>query len=215
VSKLSPVVLLSLSLIAPVASAGDLIQPQPWSDETLRTYLPESEEPQVEVRFDADFTGDGLRDTAFVLRGNERRILKVLVGYNSEVDVDYDIVGEMQMDVSPLGSASLSTKKGVLIVEDLAGGTTAIQSLYRFRYDPKAKRMRLIGDDVTLYSRTNAHDSTAISTNRLTGMQLVTRSVLGEDGTYTDQPAQQRKVPTRPVWMEDAPAPEETLGFGE
>lgn len=215
-SRVSPLLFLSAALaVTGSMSAAERIQPALMEDDTLASFLRDEPAAQVEVRLDADFTGDGLRDAAFVLRGEERRLLKVMVGYATDVDVDYDPAGEMAMDVSPLGSASLSVKKGVLVVEDLTGGTTAIQSLYRFRYDPKAKRMRLIGDDVTLYSRTNAHDSTAISTNRLTGLQLVTRSVVGDDGTYTDQPAQQRKVSTRPIWMEDAPAPEDTLGFGE
>jgi hypothetical protein len=120
----------------------------------------------------------------------------------------------MRMGDAPLGDASLSMKKGVLLVEDLDGGTSAIQSLYRFRFDRKENRMRLIGDDVSLYSRTNAHDSTSISTNRLTGLQIVKRSVVGEDG-YTDQPEQNKKVSAAPVWMEDAPLPAKTLGWGE
>jgi hypothetical protein len=142
---------LSLSILLAAATpslAGDRPQPALLEEETLRSYLPDAEEAQVEVRLDVDFTGDGLRDSAFVLRGNERRILKVMIGYATEVDVDYDPAGEMAMDPAPLGSASLSAKKGVLVVEDLAGGTSAIQSLHRFRYDPKQRRMRLIGEDV-------------------------------------------------------------------
>lgn len=197
------------------ASAAERVQPALMDEDTLKAFLHDDSSAQVETRLDVDFTGDGLRDAAFVVRGEEKRLLKVMVAYETDVDVGYDPAGEMSLDISPLGGASLSVKKGVLIVEDLGGGTTAIQSLYRFRYDPKARRMRLIGDDVTLYSRTNAHDSTAISTNRLTGLQVLTRSVVGEDGTYTEQPPQHRKVATRPIWMEDAPSPDETLGFGE
>lgn len=206
---------LLISLAAGAAAGGERVQPAPMSEETLLWQIqPQDASARVETRLDADFTGDGLHDVAFVVRGDERRLLKVMVGYATDVDVGYDPVGEMQMDISPLGDASLSVKKGVLIVEDLTGGTTAIQSLYRFRYDPVAKKMRLICDDVTLYSRTTQHDSTAISTNRLTGLQLVTRSVLGKDGAYTDQPAQKRQVPTKPIYMDNAPAPEDTLGFG-
>lgn len=212
--RLSSLALL-LCLTAGTASSGERVQPAHMSDDTLLWQIqPQDASARVETRIDADFTGDGLHDVAFVVRGDERRLLKVMVGYATNVDVGYDPVGEMQMDMSPLGDASLSVKKGVLIVEDLTGGTTAIQSLYRLRYDPAAKKMRLIGDDVTLYSRTNQHDSTAISTNRLTGLQLVTRSVLGKDGTYTDKPPQKRKVPTKPIYMDNAPAPEDTLGFG-
>lgn len=207
-----PLAGLCLLVAAGSACAAGRMQPPRLSDEALASYMPDG--ARLETRLDADVTGDGLRDVVFVARNDDVRTLKVMAAYSVETDMGYDPVGELKMDISPLGDASLSEKKGVLIVEDLTGGTTAIQSLYRFRFDPVPKRMRLIGDDVTLYSRTNQHDSTEISTNRLTGLQLVTRSVLGKDGTYTDQPAQKRKVPTKPLYMEQAPAPEDTLGFG-
>ena len=194
------------------AAAQQLRHPPKMEGEVLATYMPDG--GTLEVRLDEDVTGDGVRDLVFVARNDEVRVLKVMAGYVGEVDVGHDPIGEMRMGDAPLGSASLSVKKGVLIVEDLDGGTSAIQSLYRFRYDRKEHRMRLIGDDVSLYSRTNAHDSTSISTNRLTGVQVVTRSVVGEDG-YTDQPPQKKKVGTAPIWMEDAPLPEKTLGWGE
>ena len=180
--------------------------------EQLAPYLPDG--AQIETRLDADFTGDGLRDLAVVAANDDVRVLKVMIGYADDTSMGFDPVGEMKMGGSPLGTASLTVKKGVLLVEDLDGGTTAIQSLYRFRFDPKQTKMRLIGDDVTLYSRTNAHDSTSISTNRLTGAQVVKRRVVGEAG-YTDQPEQKKKVGTAPIWMEDAPLPEDTLDFGD
>lgn len=207
---------LSLPVLLAVAvssQAGERPQPALLEEETLRSYLPDAEDAQVEVRLDVDFTGDGLRDSAFVLRGSERRILKVMVGYATDVDVDYDPAGEMAMDPAPLGSAVLSAKKGVLVVEDLAGGTSAIQSLHRFRYDPKQRRMRLIGEDLGYYSRTNQHDSVSISTNRLTGARVTTVSKI-EGDVYVDQPPKNSRVPTTPIWMEDTPDPAETLGLG-
>jgi hypothetical protein len=204
---------LSLSLLAILPSqAADRIQPSMLENSELTGWMPDG--AQVETRLDADVTGDGLRDLVFVARNDEMRVLKVLVAYANEFDMGFDPLGEMRMGDSPLGDATLSVKKGVLIVEDLDGGTTAIQSLYRFRFDGKARRVRLIGDDVSLYSRTNAHDTTSISTNRLTGVQIVKRSVVGEDG-YTDQPEQKKTVPTRPIYMEDAPSPADTLGWGD
>lgn len=193
-------------------TAADRIQPARMEAGDLVSYMPDG--ATIETRLDQDVTGDGLRDLVFVARNDETRVLKVMVAYTDEFDMGYAPVGEMRMGDAPLGSASLSVKKGVLLVEDLDGGTTAIQSLYRFRFDPGNRRMRLIGDDVSLYSRTNAHDSTSISTNRLTGVQIVTRSVVGEDG-YTDQPERKQRVSTAPVWMEDAPLPTKTLDRGE
>jgi hypothetical protein len=213
-SRLLPCLLSFVSLAAAVAPcvAADRVPPARMETEHLVGYMPEG--AQIETRLDEDVTGDGMRDVVFVARNDEARVLKVIAAYAGEFDNGYEPIGEMGMGDAPLGAASLGVKKGVLIVEDLDGGTTAIQSLYRFRFDRKENRMRLIGDDVSLYSRTNAHDSTSISTNRLTGLQIVKRSVVGEDG-YTDQPEQKKKVSAAPVWMEDAPLPAKTLGWGE
>lgn len=213
-TRLLPCLLSFVSLVGSVApcAAADRIQPVRMEAEDLVSYLPEG--AVIETRLDEDVTGDGLRDLVFVARNDELRVLKVMAAHADEFNMGYEPIGEMRMGDAPLGSASLSMKKGVLIVEDLDGGTGAIQSLYRFRFDRKANRMRLIGDDVSLYSRTNAHDSTSISTNRLTGLQIVKRSVVGEDG-YTDQPEQKTQVSTAPVWMEDAPLPAKTLGVDE
>ncbi len=197
---------------AHAAVSADRPQHPPMTAEQLAPYLPDG--ATIETRLDADLTGDGLADLAVVASNDDVRVLKIMIAYAGEFDMGFDPVGEMKMGVGPLGAASLSVKKGVLLVEDIEGGTTAIQSLYRFRFDPKETKMRLIGDDVTLYSRTNAHDSTSISTNRLTGAQVLKRSVVNEDG-YTDQPEQKKKVGTAPIWMDDAPLPEDTLGFGE
>jgi hypothetical protein len=204
---------LSLCAIATVAFAEERIPPPQMSVEEIANYIPDG--ARIETRLDADVTGDGMPDAIFVAANDEHRVLKIVAAYVDEFDNGHEPVGEVAMDIDPLGAVSLSVKKGVLLVEDLTGGTTAIQSLYRYRFDPKARRMRLIGDDVKLYSRTNAHDSTAISTNRLNGVQIVKRSVVGDDGGYTDQPEQKKKVGTTPIWMEDAPLPQDTLDFGD
>ena len=107
----------------------------------------------------------------------------------------------------------------MLVIEDLSGGTSAIQSTYRYRYDQATDRMRLIGDDVSLYSRTWQHGTTTISTNRLTGKRITTINDLvgepGEDATLGPDKATTTKVPTEPhLYLEDAPPPDVTLGWG-
>jgi hypothetical protein len=209
----------AMLLVVPTASAGDLSGPdepyvlQPMTDEML--LMRHDGDLALETRLDADFNGDGLVDTAYVVRvPDEWRRLVVMIGYAEEVDMGHSPAGEAEMDPYPLGSAALSVKKGVLVVEDLAGGTSAISSTYRYRYDPKARRMRLIGDDVTYYSRTNNHDSIEISTNRLTGLQLRRVNKLTEDA-YVPQPEVRGKVPTTPIYMEDAPDANVTVGLEE
>lgn len=204
ISALSFVALAASPALPPVGAAE------------LALYLPDG--ATVERRIDADVTGDGIRDTVAIGRTDEDRRLVVLAGYVEEVDMGYRPIGELKMDPAPLGTAGLSVKAGVLIVEDLTGGTTAISSLYRFRFDPAAQKMRLIGDDVELYSRTYAHGGVKISTNRLTGQRITTRKTLagrGANARYVAAKPVTSYVPRSPVYMEDAPDPAETLGWGD
>lgn len=169
---------------------------------------------EIEVRLDGDFTGDGLEDVAFIAASEEKRVLIVMAGYVDQFDVGHEPIGQVELETFPLGAASLSFKKGVLIVEDLTGGTTAINALYRYRFDKTKKRMQLIGDDVTQYSRTNQHDSFKVSTNRLTGTSISQLSKLKDDG-YEDQPQVVKKVSTKAIYMEDTPNPCIALGCME
>lgn len=170
---------------------------------------------ELEKRLDADLNADGLTDIAFVARNDESRVLGVLFGFMEEMDMGHSPAGKTALSVDALGPVSLSAPKGVLVVEDLAGGTTAISSTYRYRYEAKTKRMRLIGDDVKLYSRTNAHGWQEISTNRLTGLQIRSSADLDDAGEYVEKPETRGKVPTAPLYMENAPAPEATLGWDQ
>lgn len=170
---------------------------------------------ELEKRLDADLNGDGLTDIAFVARNDESRVLGVLLGFVEEMDMGHSPAGKAALAPDPLGLVSLSAPKGVLVVEDLTGGTTAISSTYRYRYEAKSKRMRLIGDDVKLYSRSNAHGWQEISTNRLTGLQIRRSADLDDAGEYVDKPETRRKVPTTPLYIEDAPSPETTLGWDQ
>jgi len=75
--------------------------------------------------------------------------------------------------------------------------------------------MRLIGDDVHYYSRTNAHDSVRISTNRLTGLRIRSVDRLTDAGDYAPEPEVRERVDTYPIFMGTAPDPAVTLGLGE
>lgn len=205
-----------LALILAASAAPARPPAQPTESGELRGRLPAG--ATIEVQLDADITGDGLRDIVAVGRVEDERKLVVLIAYSTDTDMGFRPVGEMAMDISPLGSAELNLKAGVLIVEDLTGGTTAISSLYRFRYDKPTDRMRLIGADVTLYSRTYTHGGVAISINRLTGVQVTTRSELrGKGGNVrlVDSKPVTKRISRKPVYMEEAPDPAATLGWGD
>lgn len=199
---------LIFSQIALAGAPAKLQIPRP-DEAQLLTYSPDN--TTIETRLDADITGDGLNDVVFVATSEEARVLIVMAGYANETDMGHEPIGQAALETFPLGPASLSVKKGVLIVEDLTGGTTAISALYRYRFDQAEHRMRLIGDDVSQYSRTNQHDSFEVSTNRLTGISISKVSKLKDDG-YEDQPAVTKKLSTKPIYMEDTPNPCIALG---
>ena len=76
----------------------------------------------LESRLDADIDGDGIADVAFVGGVDDTRWLVVGIGRKSGGFEPASI--DRRLD-HPLGPASLSVKKNVLLVEDLTGGTSA------------------------------------------------------------------------------------------
>jgi hypothetical protein len=171
----------------------------------------------IEVRVDGDLNGDGETDTAFIERGDDVRKLHVLIAYRSDVDLGHDpLDDELQLDSAPLGPAELTIKNGILVVHDLTGGTSATDAIYRFRYDPKVKKMRLIGLDATDYSRTFQTDSYAISWNLLTGDFITRYSKLKPasakgDQAYENAVERRSKKPSKPLYLGTTPDPSSTI----
>jgi hypothetical protein len=165
----------------------------------------------VETQLTADFNKDGRDDVAAVVKGEDERYLVVALGEGKGLHR----IGLGELQPYALGDAALSAPKGVLVVEDLTGGTTAVSSLYRYRYEAATDRMQLIGDDVELYSRTNEHDSIEISTNRLTGDRVTTVNKLTDAGDYRPMKPKRSKVKVEKLYIETAPDPETTVGFGD
>lgn len=202
----------ALLLIAGAAGADDRVPPV-MTDETLQLSLPDG--ARVEARLDADINGDGLTDVVVVARNDTDRVLKAFAAYSSETDNGFDPVGEMRMAYAPLAKTTLRLLHGVVIVTDTDAAATSIDATYRFRFERQPDaigqgRMRLIGDDVHVHSRTGAHGSTAVSTNRLTGERIVRVSTPGPSGDVK-QPPKTSKVAAKPLYMEDAPTPGQTL----
>jgi len=166
----------------------------------------------IETRLDADIDGDGIADVAFVGGVEDSRWLEVEIGRQNG---SFEAASIYRGLDHPLGPGSLSVKKNVLLVDDLTGGTTATATTYRYRWDPAAKRMRLIGLDAERYSRTNSHDSLKISWNLLTGAHEMVRGILNEDPksdaayNYTRPERTVRKA--QPVYMEDTPNPDDLI----
>jgi hypothetical protein len=166
---------------------------------------------RMETQLEADFDADGKNDIAMVVRNDDERWLLVALGEGKGLHR----IGLGELDPYPLGDASLEAKKGVLLITDLTGGTTAIQSTYRYRYEAATGRMQLIGDDAELYSRTNQHGGIKVSTNRLTGARLTQTSELDDKGEYRFSKEKRTVVPKDKLYLETAPSPEDTVELGE
>ncbi|WP_285712398.1 hypothetical protein [Erythrobacter oryzae] len=204
--KASP--FLALALIAAPAAAQ--VGPQPMFDAG----------EELEVELHADFNGDGHADVAYIVRGDDKRELRVATTFITEVEIGENPPQVLALDPYPLADARLSetdsAKGKVLVLEDLTGGTTAVSSTHRFRWDARLEAMRLIGLDATLYSRTYAHDGKEASWNLLTG-DLVTRTLRLNKGpgdqAYDTVGETKRKKPSPPLRLENSPSGDDLLGW--
>ena len=124
--------------------------------------------------------------------------------------------GNFRLEPDPLGPAGLTIGNGVLTVRDLTGGTTALSATYRYRAvrTKERQRMRLIGPDATVYSRTYAHDGNEMSWNVATGDTITTLLKItgtGDDRSYDKLYTRKFRRPVRTIYMEDTPGAEEEL----
>jgi len=210
----------SLGLIAALLVPGAVLAAQertpmpPITDQFLLDQLELGEE--IEGRVDGDLNGDGDTDTAFVVASPDARHLYVVLSYTGEVDIGHEPGGDFKLEPDPLGPAGLTINRGVLTIRDLTGGTTALSATYRYRAvkTKERQRMRLIGLDATVYSRTYAHDGNEMSWNALTGDTITTLLKItgtGENRGYDKLYTRKFKRPVRTIYMEDTPEAEEEL----
>ena len=194
-----------LCAVAPIAAVAGPPVPRPQLAAGER----------VEVQLSADFDADRAPDLAYIARSNEHRELRVVLANRLASPQ------RLPLDPYPLGDGTLAVNRTVLVMEDLTGGTTAVSSLRRFRYDPGLRAMRVIGIDATLYSRTYAHDGVETSWNLLTG-QVITRQLRLHRGTAGrdesdaayDKTAERRTRRLSPALrLEQSPDPDDVLGW--
>lgn len=204
--------LVALLLASGAAQAMQRPEVPVMSNDEISATLGAGEE--VENRVDGDLNGDGDIDTAWIVRGEDKRFLHVQFAARGEFDMYHEPAGSTELDPFPLGPAEMTIAKGVLVVKDLTGGTTAVSATYRFRGEKAKPKMRLIGLDATLYSRTYAHDGAEMSWNLLTGDVIATKMKLvgsGENANYDKSAVKRFKRPVKIAYMEDTPSAEETL----
>jgi hypothetical protein len=165
---------------------------------------------EIETRVSGDFNGDGIEDTAYVAHNEDSRALTVLVSVKHELDFEYR-PEVLDLDLTEFTPAKLSLEGDVLEFEDLTGGTTAVSSTRRFRYDGRGEQMRLIGLDAMVYSRTFAHDGFEASWNLLNGdatTRELRRNAGGGEAAYDPGRERSFKRRTRALWLSGAPDPE-------
>lgn len=185
------------------------------TDQGIARFLPEG--MQLQARLDADLTGDGRDDLALLAGNDDARALVVLARLAAPGgDEEFEPIDQLTLEVTPLGPGHLSMRKGVLILEDLVGGTTATAATYRYRFDPDEDRMRLIGLDAERYSRTNSHGGTRLSWNLLNGAQVLQQSqpVEGgadDDGAYRYSQPQRTVQKVVKVFMDQTPNPDDLI----
>lgn len=168
---------------------------------------------EIETRVNGDLNGDGIEDAAYVAHNDDSRALTVVLSAKDEFSIDYR-TEVLALEPTSLGSGTLTLEGSVLKFEDMTGGTTAVSSTRRFRYDGRGGRMRLIGLDATVYSRTYAHDGFETSWNLLNG-DATTRELKlntgGGDAAYNPGPQRSFKRRIRAQWLADSPDPEVVL----
>jgi len=168
---------------------------------------------ELEARVSGDLNGDGLEDAAYVAHNEDSRALTVLLSVKDEFSFDYR-TEVLVLEPSEFAPGSLTLDGNVLKFEDMTGGTTAISSTRRFRYDGRGGHMRLIGLDATLYSRTFAHDGFETSWNLLNGDATTRELRLNEgsgDAAYNPGRERSFKRRVRAQWLADAPDPETVI----
>jgi hypothetical protein len=164
---------------------------------------------EIETQVSGDLNGDGLEDAAYVAHNEDSRALTVLLSVKDEFSFDYR-TEVLILDLTEFTPATLSLDGSVLSFEDMVGGTTAVSSTRRFRYDGRGEQMRLIGLDATVYSRTYAHDGFETSWNLLNG-DATTRELKLNEGASDEAylPGRERsfKRRIRAQWLSDSPDP--------
>lgn len=167
----------------------------------------------VESRVAGDLNGDGIEDHVYVAHNEGSRALTVLLSVEHEVDFEYR-PEVLALEPTQFAPGTLSLDGDVLKFEDMTGGTTAISSTRRFRYDGRGEQMRLIGLDATVYSRTFAHDGFETSWNLLNGdatTRELKRNAGGGDAAYNPGRERSFKRRVRAQWLSAAPDPEIVL----
>jgi hypothetical protein len=172
----------------------------------------------VEEELPGDLNDDGIPDAVLMLAqeghadptDQASRVLLVLAG---RPDGSFEQIGKSEKLLLCVqcfgaigGGPELSIARRVLIVDQLVGSRDTVEGVWRFRFDPGSKRMRLIGLDVKRADRATGV-STSQSTNHLTGKRI-TESLRYDKAKDKDVVVSKKTstVATTPIFLEDVDA---------
>ncbi len=133
----------------------------------------------VEHMQQGDLSGKGQNDLVLVLGDRKNNIdsSSTILVLMRKSDGSLEQVGSNDAllvlegrDWGMQGGWKISINKGVLIVDLLVGSRDGAQGVWRFRFDPKQRRMRLIGFDLDTFDKLEG--GTRESTNYLTGKRI-------------------------------------------
>jgi hypothetical protein len=172
----------------------------------------------VEQELQGDLNGDGIADAVLMLveeghagpTDETERSLVVLAGQRDGSFVEIGTSRKLLLCVQCFGAMGgkprLSIQRNVLVVEQEAGSRETTSGLWRLRFDPASKRMRLIGLDVRKADRATGV-STSESTNYLNGKRI-TESLRYDEAKKKDVVVGKKtsSVATAPIFLEDVDA---------
>lgn len=133
----------------------------------------------IEDKKQGDLTGDGVDDLVLVLGDRKDNIdssstLLVLMrksdGSFARIGSNDALLSLEGRDWGASGSWEILIRKGVLIADLRVGSRGGARGIWRFRFDPKERRMRLIGFDLDVFDIFEG--GTRESTNYLTGKRI-------------------------------------------
>ena len=165
---------------------------------------------KLETRTDGDLNKDSMADVVLQLiekqEGNQnpKRMLLVLLkqknGKYKKSAVAKNLILCQGCGGVIGGGADVKIEKGILLVSQLSGSREATNILHRFRYESRAKRFRLIGEDRNDFDRLEL-TSERTSTNYLTGRQIITISKGGENDVK--ETVKKKRVSRKRIYLED------------
>jgi hypothetical protein len=172
----------------------------------------------VEQELQGDLDGDGIPDAVLMLveeghsgpTDEAGRSLIVLAGQRdgsfAEMATNRKLLLCVQCFGAIGGKPRLSIQRNVLIVEQETGSRETTSGLWRLRFDPASKRIRLIGLDVKKADR-GTGVSTSESTNYSNGKRI-TESLRYDEAKKKDVVVGKKtsSVATTPIFLEDVDA---------